>query len=57
MRDGRSAWRNCYLARHDIHHCDTLTHFQIYPQPEATHLQEKLDLLERNRLNLYADSQ
>jgi hypothetical protein len=56
MTDGRRAWRDCYLARHDIHECDTLTHFQIYPHPEATHLQEKLDFLERNRLNLYADS-
>jgi hypothetical protein len=57
MSDGRRAWRDCYLARHDIHECDALTHFQIYPHPEATRLQEKLDFLERNRLNLYAESQ
>jgi hypothetical protein len=57
MSDGLSTWRNCYLACHNIHHGDRLTHFQIYPHPEATHLQETLDLLERNRLNLYADSQ
>ncbi len=57
MSEGRRAWRECYLAQQDIRECDARTHFQIYPQPEATRLQEKLDFLERNRLNLYADSQ
>lgn len=57
MTDGRRAWRDCYLRRHDIHECDALTHFPIYPHPEATHLQDKLDFLEQNRLNLYAGSQ
>lgn len=54
--DGKRAWANCYLARHDIQECDALTHFQIYPRPEATHLQEKLDFLERNHLNLFDNS-
>jgi len=57
MTEGKRAWRECYLVRRDIHECDALTHFQVHPKPEATHLQEKLDFLERNRLNLYADSQ
>jgi len=57
MTNSKRAWRECYLARHDIRECDTLTHFQVHPHPEATHLQEKLDFLERNRLNLYTDSQ
>ena len=54
--NGRRAWRECHLARNDVHECDTLTHFQIYPHPEATRLPEKLDFLERNHLNLYTDS-
>ena len=54
MSDGRRAWRECYLTLHDIHECDSRTHFPIYPHPEATRLQEKLDFLERNHLNLYA---
>jgi len=29
----------------------------LTPSPGAPHLQEKLDFLERNRLNLYDDSQ
>jgi hypothetical protein len=53
----KRAWRECYLAYHDIYECDVLTHFKIYPDPEATHLQEKLDFLERNHLNLYDNSQ
>jgi len=56
LSNGKRAWRECYLARHDIYECDALTHFQIYPRPEETHLQEKLDFLERNHLNLYDDS-
>lgn len=54
---GKRAWRDCYLARHDIYECNAVTRFQIYPHPEATHLQEKLDFLERNGLNLYDNSQ
>lgn len=57
MTNGKRAWRDCYPARHDIHECDNLTKFQVHPHPEAIHLQEKLDFLERNHLNLYADSQ
>jgi hypothetical protein len=55
--NGKRVWRECYLARHDIYECNVLTHFQIHPHPEETHLQEKLDFLERNHLNLYDGSQ
>lgn len=54
---GKRDWRECYLAQHDIYECDVLTHFQIHPHPEETHLQQKLDFLERNHLNLYDNSQ
>ncbi len=57
FNSGKRAWRACYLARHDIYECTALTGFQIYPDPEKTHLQEKLDFLERNHLNLYDGSQ
>lgn len=53
----KRVWRSCYLARHDFYECDALTNFQIHPRPEETHLQEKLDFLERNHLNLYDNSQ
>jgi len=57
LSNGKRVWRECYLDRHDIHECDTLTQFQIYPHPEATRLQEKLDFLEHNHLNLYDNAQ
>jgi hypothetical protein len=71
LSNRKSAWRECYLARHDIYECDALTRFQIDPNlgtavkldpraeqpPEAADLQEKLDFLERNHLNLYDNSQ
>jgi hypothetical protein len=46
-------WRACYLQRHDIGQCDALTGNKIYPWPNPQ-LEEKLDFLERNKLNLYA---
>jgi len=57
LSNRKGVWRECYLARHDIHTCDALTNFQIYPSPGDTRLQEKLDFLERNHLNLYDNSQ
>lgn len=51
----KRAWKDCYLARHDIEQCNALTNFTIYPFPQhLTQLQEKLDFLQRNRLNLFA---
>lgn len=53
--DGKSSWRSCYLSQKDIAACDHQTNFWVYPSAEATHLKEKLDYLERNKLNLFAD--
>ena len=46
-------WRECYLRLHDIEQCDALTGSKIYPWPDS-HLKDKLDFLEKNKLNLYA---
>jgi len=60
FHDLKNNWRNCYLERHDIQRCEAILkarkppEYRIYPSPSATHLQDKLDYLERNRLNLYA---
>ena len=53
-RDQR-AWRECYLQRESVRECDAITGSKIYPSPEATHLQEKLQFLKQRRLNLYSD--
>ena len=49
------AWRECYLRRESVEECDAITGSKIYPSPEATHLQEKLQFLKQKHLNLYAD--
>jgi hypothetical protein len=57
ISNGKRVWRQCYLARHDTDECDALTNFKVHPRPDETHLQEKLDFLERNHLNLFDNSQ
>ena len=60
FHDVKNNWRSCYLQRHDIQKCDALLkamkrpEYRIYPWPSSTHLKEKLDYLEQNKLNLYA---
>lgn len=55
----KSRWRNCYLTRHDIAICDSLSGHAVYPpnQAEATHLQQKLDFLEARGFSLFQDDQ
>ena len=51
----RSEWKRCYLLRHDIAACDSLSNAHIYPVPALTNLKEKLDYLEERHLNLFSD--
>lgn len=53
--DGKRAWTDCYRRTESIRYCDSTTHFKIYPEPEATHLKEKLNFLKEHKLNLFAD--
>lgn len=53
---GKRAWASCYLQRASIAECDRLTHFQIYPQPERTHLESKLAYLRERRLSFFSRS-
>lgn len=48
-------WRECYLSMHDIAACDTWAGHQVYPAPELTHLQQKLDWLEARGYSLFRD--
>jgi hypothetical protein len=50
----KHTWKDCYRATENVQYCDSFSHLQLYPRPNAIHLQEKLDYLKRNRLNLYA---
>ncbi len=49
----KTAWRACYLARHNIAACDDATGFRLHPNGEHTQLQWKLDYLEAHHLNLF----
>jgi hypothetical protein len=52
--DGKRLWADCYVRTGNITYCDKSTSFKIYPAPEPTHLQQKLDYLKANHLNLFA---
>jgi hypothetical protein len=51
----KQTWASCYVATENIEHCDQAAGFYVYPDPEGTHLKEKLDYLKERHLNLFAD--
>jgi hypothetical protein len=51
----KQRWRDCYVAMHDISACDAFAGHGVYPAPQATNLQQKLDWLEDRRLNLFSE--
>ena len=51
----KRAWHDCYLAVHDITTCNANAGRPVYPSPEATDLQRKLDWLEVRGYNLFQD--
>lgn len=53
---GKRAWASCYVRTENIHYCDQIANFAVYPfRPEQTGLQQKLDYLKQHRLNLFYD--
>jgi hypothetical protein len=51
----KQRWRDCYLSMHDIDACDAWSGHAVYPLPNATDLQGKLDWLEERRLSFFRD--
>jgi hypothetical protein len=51
----KSGWRACYLSGKTADECDD-DNGAIYPDPEQTHLQQKLDYLRATRQNLFSDT-
>jgi hypothetical protein len=51
----KRTWASCYVQTENIHDCDRAAKLPNYPNPEATHLQAKLDYLKEHRFNLFAD--
>jgi len=54
VSDGKQAWKTCILQIGNIDYCDRATGFPVYPDPRRTQLLEKLQFLQKNRLNLYS---
>jgi len=54
--NAKRRWIDCYVRTGDIRYCDESTGFKIYPAPEQTQLQQKLDYLKAHHLNLFAHS-
>jgi hypothetical protein len=54
VREGKLAWKNCYLKYENISVCDQKTNFKVYPLPEVNNLAGKLRFLKSNGLNLYS---
>jgi hypothetical protein len=54
LHDLKAGWRACYLSGHLADTCDD-QNGPIYPDPEGTRLQEKLDFLRATRQNLFSD--
>ena len=55
FREVKQGWRDCYLRHEDISYCNQEMGVPIHPDPQRTHLQQKLDYLKQRRLNLFAD--
>jgi hypothetical protein len=51
----KQRWSECYRATHDIVACDSWAGHAVYPQPDATRLQQKLDWLEARRYSLFQE--
>jgi len=51
----KNDWRTCYLSGRPANTCDD-EDGAIYPNPERTNLQQKLDFLRATRQNLFSDS-
>jgi hypothetical protein len=54
VKDGKQAWKTCIMQNGSIDYCDRATGFQAYPFPRKTRMLEKLQFLQKNRLNLYS---
>lgn len=54
--NGKRAWIACLQQGRNVTQCKQRIGFSIYPDPERTHLQQKLDYLKSNGLSFYTDS-
>jgi hypothetical protein len=53
----KQRWKDCYVTMRNIEFCNDRAGLPVYPRPQATNLQGKLDWLEARRLNLFRDGE
>jgi hypothetical protein len=51
----KKTWASCYIKLESIEECNKMAGNVIYPLPEATHMQEKLDFLKEKKYNLFSE--
>ena len=54
LGQAKREWKACYLEHRNSDLCDKLTKFRVDFDPDSKARQEKLDVLEQKRLNLFA---
>jgi hypothetical protein len=54
--EGKTRWKAAYLQTEDIEGATRAADFSIYPVPEGTRLKQKLEILKKERRNLYLDA-
>lgn len=51
----KKAWAVCYVERENIEDCNKIAGNVVYPNPAATRMKEKLDLLKEKKYNLFIE--
>ena len=51
----KSSWAACIRTTNDIQTCNNVAGIEIYPRPQGTHLQEKLNYLRERHLSLFKE--
>jgi hypothetical protein len=54
FRKTKAAWRSCILSGHGVPQCNATAGF-VYPYPQRTHLQDKLEYLQATQQGLFSD--
>jgi len=55
--EGKRAWVSCFTLTGNAAYCNGTTGFPIYPNPQTTGLEQKLNFLREHHLNLFTGSE
>jgi len=54
FKTGTDAWKKCYLKKENAQFCQNETKFLVYPDIIKLNINEKLRILKKSKMNLYA---